>query len=530
MDFKKAKRNHKFERWIILVLLTSLLLGSNFIVSKIDYQIDLTPDDKFTISRESLALLNKIKDPVDIIITIPENNRLPKVVQRLMHDLSLILESFEQESKKIPIKIYKVDVHSPLDRTSVLNKHKISDSNLIVIASPNGRKKTIFRYQKESGTNPYDMSQIFTSEDSLARQAIWESGFYEDWKEMGNGVMEPSFFRGEQVLMKSILEVAGEKDVRHVAYFTRGHGEGSPSDVNEKKGFSELRRIIENANLEVSTIDLSVIEQIPSNAKMIIAAGPKGAFLEKEISNLRNFLNQSSGKALIALDPVDEISLIDRPAMGLRPLLSEWGLRCHDMLLYDPQKVNFDLFSGAYSLRTYPQARPHSIIRPLMEKGFTISAARCRPVEAHQKVSSRFKSNELLYSSRDSWAVSGWTQRKTPPKKNSLLDIDGPVPIIAVSESRNSNARSGKLAVIGCSYILANANLTRNSGNKFLSQNLIRWLNGNDELLDIPPKKLNNYSLSMNNVEFKKLLYLLIIVPTAIAMLGIFVSWLRKEL
>lgn len=530
MDFKKAKRNHKFERWIIVVLLTSLLLGSNFLISKIEFQIDLTSDSKFTISRESFALLNKMENPIDIIITIPEKNQLPKVIHKLLHDLSLILESFEQESKKFPIKIHKVDVHAPLNESSILDKYKISESNLIIVASPNGRKKTIFRYQEETGVNPYDMSRVFTSEDSLARQAIWESGFYEDWKEVGNGVLEPTLFRGEQVLMKSILEVAGKKEIKHIAYFTRGHGEGSPSNVNPEKGFSELRRIIEDTNLKVSTIDLSVVEQIPSDAKLIVVVGPKGAFLDKEVSNLRNFLNQNSGKALIALDPVDEISLIDRPAMGLRPILGEWGLRCHDMLLHDPEKVNFDLFTGAYSLRTYPKARPHPIIRPLMEEGFSISADRCRPVEAEQKPSSRFVTKELLYSSRDSWAVSGWTKRKNPPKKNLLLDIEGPVPVIAVSEFRNSVGKSGKLAVIGCSNILANENLKRNSGNKFLTKNLMRWLNGNDELLNIPPKKLNSYSISMNSDEFRKLLYLLVLIPGIIALFGIFVSWLRKEL
>ena len=47
-----------------------------------------------------MALLNQMESPVDIVITIQEDNELPKVIQKLLHDLGLLLESFENSSSK----------------------------------------------------------------------------------------------------------------------------------------------------------------------------------------------------------------------------------------------------------------------------------------------------------------------------------------------------------------------------------------------------------------------------------------------
>ena len=100
--------------------------------------------------------------------------------------------------------------------------------------------------------------------------------------------------------------------------------------VNPQKGYSEFRRIIEDKYLSVSTIDLSLTDSIPTDCNLFVIAGPRGTFQDREIALLRNFLNSKGGNLIIALDPVDDHSLVDRPALGLRPLLKEFGIRCHD--------------------------------------------------------------------------------------------------------------------------------------------------------------------------------------------------------
>lgn len=536
MDFKQAKRNRKFDHWIIISLLFSLVLGLNFLVSKVEMQVDLTPDSKYSLSKESLALLDKMQNPIDIVISLKDENRLPKIIQKLLHDLNLLLDSFEYAQSSRPIRVYRVDVDSPKAPFGLLERYKISEPNLIVVATPKGGKKTIFRYDEFDGTNPYDLSQSFRSRDAQARQAIFESGFYAEWKESGRGLLEPTKFRGEATIMKAILELTSKPDQRRVAYFTRGHGEKSPADVSVEKGYSEFRTMLEDRNLDVSTIDLSLMNTLPEDAKFVIIADPKGTFQDKEIAMLRQFLNHENGRILVAIDPVEEISMLDRPAFGLRPLLKEWGIRCHDMIIHDPTIENFDIFSGSYSLRTYSKDQSHPVVKQLMAQEMSIQTDQSRPVEIERKQEGDFLLNELIYSSKTSWALSKWREREKPLKKNALLDLDGPVPVMAISQKRKRpnyqrfDKNEGKLAVIGCSGILANQFLKKYSSNQLLGQNLINWLKGSEELLDIPPKTLNEFNISMTTSEFEQWLYSLAIVPASIALLGIFVGWLRKEL
>ena len=162
------------------------------------------------------------------------------------------------------------------------------------------------------GVNPYDPSDSFRSEDSLGANLYGSRVFTEN----GLRLQTPSSSQkcsGEEVITRAILEVAGKPQTKRVAYFTRGHGESSPAGVNAEKGYSELRRLLEDRNLMVSNIDLSVQENIPKDAKLLIIAGPKATFLDKEVSLIRNFLNQNDGNLLVALDPTESLSVVDHP-------------------------------------------------------------------------------------------------------------------------------------------------------------------------------------------------------------------------
>ena len=85
----------------------------NFAISKIEYSFDMSPDQKYMLSRETLALLDKMEEPVDVVITIKNDNDLPKVIQKLLADLDIMLLKLKQDSKKYPINIYKVNLDSP---------------------------------------------------------------------------------------------------------------------------------------------------------------------------------------------------------------------------------------------------------------------------------------------------------------------------------------------------------------------------------------------------------------------------------
>ena len=532
-DFKQAKRNRKFDRWIVVSLLISLFLGLNYVIAGFKLQFDLTPKAEFSLSKQSIAQLETINFPIDIIVTLENQSKLPKIIQQFSNDLKYTLEAFERSYNK-SIKVTYADINSPKKDNDILDFYKITQPNLVIVATRKLGKKIIFHYEDTEESNPYDLSSEFRSRDAKARQAIWESGFYLDWKEGLNSVLEPHFFRGEEKILKSILNLTQNGQNKRTAYFSTGHGEKSPSDVNPKKGYSEFRRIIEDKYLSVSTIDLSLTDSIPTDCNLFVIAGPRGTFQDREIALLRNFLNSKGGNLIIALDPVDDHSLVDRPALGLRPLLKEFGIRCHDMLIYDENKNNFDYFSGSYNLKTYSSENVHPIVKEIMEHGYIIEAGKCRPVESSKNNDSHFSVTEFLFSSKTSFAIANWTKREIPPLKNELLDLDGPVPVIAASEAINQissgKKTKSKIIVVGNSDILSNSYLGKSTGNQLLARNIIDWFNDNNTAMGITPRKLTSYSISLNAKAFTELLLTLAFVPISVGLLGGLVSWLRKEL
>jgi hypothetical protein len=114
--------------------------------------------------------------PVDLIITLPEKASMPKIIQRFTHDLDLLLDAFERADTPFPIRVHRMDVHTPPSHDNILDRYKITQPNLVLAASPQNGTRIIFRYKDEKGSNPYDSSQAFRSTESLARQAIWEGG------------------------------------------------------------------------------------------------------------------------------------------------------------------------------------------------------------------------------------------------------------------------------------------------------------------------------------------------------------------
>ena len=141
MDFKQSKRNKKRETWITIGLLISLFTGINFLISKINHTIDLSENSNYTLSDETKIRLGKMTTQVDIIITIPNNNKQPKIIQKLLHDLDLILNAFKYNNSKQKISVYKVDIDAARNSTKIIQKYNLTERNVILAITPSGQKK-----------------------------------------------------------------------------------------------------------------------------------------------------------------------------------------------------------------------------------------------------------------------------------------------------------------------------------------------------------------------------------------------------
>ena len=100
----------------------------------------MSEKEKHSLSLDSKIRLNEIKCPVDIFITIQERSKNPKIIQKLLHDLGIVLDSFESYESKFPIRIHRINIDSIKD-AKVVKRFNLVKRNAIIITTEQNRKK-----------------------------------------------------------------------------------------------------------------------------------------------------------------------------------------------------------------------------------------------------------------------------------------------------------------------------------------------------------------------------------------------------
>ena len=122
-----------------------------------------------------------------------------------------------------------------------------------------------------------------------------------------------------------------------------------------------------------------------------------------------------------------------------------------------------------------------------------------------------------------------------PPAFTPVQDLSGNLGVVTISERTkpapqiNFSVRGGRLGVIGTADLVAN-NRIFNPGNLNLFLSLVGWAVDRDTRLNIPPRPIPQFQLSLSREELLRLrLGLVLILPGAVAVLGLLVAWTRRH-
>src|SRR5439155_7856026 len=89
-------------------------------------------------------------------------------------------------------------------------------------------------------------------------------------------------FKGEGLFLSAIQTVTEEKSPD--IYFLTGHGEHDPEDFDQHTGYSEIARYIKRDNITVQKWNLLEKEALPTDAGVIVIAGPRKPFSQAEVN------------------------------------------------------------------------------------------------------------------------------------------------------------------------------------------------------------------------------------------------------
>lgn len=328
----------------------------------------------------------------------------------------------------------------------------------------------------------------------------------------------------EEELTNGIIKVTRAET--KAVYFLEGHGEPNAEDVQEPRGYGQIKTALENESYEVKKLVLSEGTPVPNDANVLIIAGAERSLLEHEIQAIDAYLKKG-GHALFLLSP--------RATPELATYLQQWGVQVGNNVIVDEQ---LQLMKGrTFTLTPFVTTYgPHPITEELSRQGeaalttYGIS----RSVTPNADGVKGVMPVSLAMTGPKSWAetdLESIFQKQTA--RLDEQDQKGPISLaVAVTANlkemglgQDGNAR---LVVFG-NAVFANNQFISQYFNRDLLLNAINWLVGEEGLLSIRAGSLRKSRVDFSTEQATLIFYLaVLILPEVLLIAGLAVWWRRR--
>lgn len=492
MAFPDSFRAARWIRTINLGLQAALFLtlfaGLNYVARNHAWRFDLTQARRYSLTPETLSFVKDLKRPVEIIVTLPEDDEIPEVRG--------LLDEYVHATADVRAKITVRYIDLYQDRRKA-EEFGIEQAGAVMLRSGDKRRGL-------------SINELYRMKEK-----------------------QRDAFIGEQVITAALLDVSSTERVR--VYFLTGHGELHPGETDSVRGLSLLREALRSRNFAVDTFELAINRQVPDDASLLIAVGPQSAFTPAEQEMLRQYLSVKAGRLVLFLGPGRSAS-----QLGLDELLLDWGVLVDDDVVIDPapesRAEDYDLIVRAFDEK-------HPIVQGLVSHdhvlrfGFNTRTVR---VDPGRPMASGLTVVPLAATSKQAW---GEVAYQRPPFTLDANDVRPLKPIppgdrlsVAVASERVSvrdnlpfSVRGGRLVVFGTDDAVSNRRIGY-IGNFEGLLGAINWAVDRDRQINVPPRPVERFQLALSAGEFMKLRAALVFgLPGAALLLGVIVYWSRRR-
>jgi len=317
----------------------------------------------------------------------------------------------------------------------------------------------------------------------------------------------------EQAFTNALLKLKREKN--KVVYYLTGHGEVD-FESSDVLGASSLKKYLTDAGYEVRKLNLLEKAEIPTDGEEIIIAGPKQAYLEKEVGAIRAYL-KNGGRLFIALDPGVK--------SGLTGLLKEMGIDFRGNYILDLNGERIGVGPAtAVGLNFSPTS---DITKNFPGQGRTVAifhiASQLKPLASKPE---GVNVDEIVKSSEYSFTK--------PELKTGEVrfvegkDEKGPLTIAATVNGKFKDGKEFDAVVYGDSDFMTNR-MVDTLANRDLVMNSISFLAKDLDQVNIRPKSSNAAPVTITKVQGVFIWYgLLFALPLAVIMAGSVVYFRRR--
>lgn len=313
-------------------------------------------------------------------------------------------------------------------------------------------------------------------------------------------------FDGEGAITSAIDYVISDELPQ--LYVLEGHGEAElPATFSEQ---------IEKDNMEVNSLSLLTVDEIPEDAACIIIYSPASDISEEELDMLSDYVSDG-GKLLVMSGPVQDGSLDN-----LNGLLEEYGVSVTDGIVVESDREHY-AFQAPYVL--LPDMTSHDITDSLIEENYFVLMPISQGLtvdESNTKgtVTSLLTTSDYSYSKADAFDLETYDKEAG--------DTDGPF-TLAVSIEDNSGG--GIVWFASSSFLDDMYNAFSSGANGDMAMNALSSLIGQSEAMAIRSKSLNYNYLTISEATSSLLKTLMIgVFPLVYFGIGVYVIVRRRRL
>jgi ABC-type uncharacterized transport system involved in gliding motility auxiliary subunit len=479
-----------------LLIIAAIVAMINYFGFRHYVHRDYSTSQFYTLSPKTLDVLKQLDSPISAY-TFLDSQSQQAVGQA--EQINNLLKEYQQASGK-NFTVERIDPAYDIARATELQKELHFDGNDHLV---------IFKYK--------DKPPRFVKEEDLY-----------DMNPMTGQVGD---FKGEQVITAALIGLVEGKP--SLVYFTEGHGEHSPQDDRSATGYGLLVASLKNENIEVESLNLAQKGEVPDDADAVVIAGPSIAFSKIEADALAKYV-QNNGKLLVLLDPYVQL--------GLDDLLKSYGISYDDdLVLYRAMSSTgveitvplAPIYQGGFSAHPITTKFAQANLQLLIYDARSITLPPSDPSQPQTKI------QFLLQTLPDAW---GWIAKGgSPPADpktltyNKNTDIGGPVTIAAVYDGgpatdpvSHTQMFGTRIVAVGCAKFLENDTADPVGSNFFT--NSIDWLVKKNAVLDIAPKKPQEYGVYLNAISYRTLVWsATCIIPGIALVLGVWTWFSRRK-
>lgn len=465
-----SKFRHGGWATLMVVAVIALLVAVNILVDQVPAGLDLTENRIFSLSDETVKVLQGLTAEVTITTVSTRGNEDPIVKE--------ILAKYAGVSPRVKLASVDPERNPAWSKQYDPTGSGLRDGSIVVARGSRFRAIGAFDMYN------YDMS---------------------------GGQPRLTGLSVEQKVSSALQYVSAARSV--TAYVVQGHGEKSLSDYG-------LVNAVDGENYERKDLSLLTASSVPSDADMLLVLAPSRDFPAQDTEKLRAYL-ESGGRAVFLLD----VRGRTEPLPNLSAVLKTYGVALANRMVVEP-----DANHAAYGnpLFLVPQQEAHDILSPLRAKNYPILMPFAQPIQALDLRKRTLKIEPLLTSTSISFSKAGDGQSANLRRESG--DELGPFTLAAaITDPGETGRRDAKIVVIGGSSFLVSEVAAQAPGNTDFFLNCMGWLKDSRDSLSIRAKSMIEFPLNMTAVQrwiFSGIV--VILLPLIILGWG-FIVWVRRR-